>query len=172
MTENSIHMAYIELIENAQHFIYIENQFFISNLAGHPVENLISQSLLFRIKKAISLKQKFKVVVVMPLLPGFEGDIEKPSSSVLRIQLHWEYLTISRGGKSLLEQLAKVTQDPSEYISFYGLRTHEKINDVPHTEMIYVHSKLIIVDDSKVIMGSANINDRSMKGSRDSEIGV
>ena len=31
---------------------------------------------------------------------------------------------------------------------------------------------MIIVDDEKVIIGSANINDRSMLGYRDSEIGV
>jgi len=36
--------------------------------------------------------------------------------------------------------------------------------------MIYIHSKLIISDDRKVIIGSANINDRSLIGSRDSEI--
>ncbi len=30
----------------------------------------------------------------------------------------------------------------------------------------------MIIDDQKVIMGSANINDRSMNGNRDSEIGV
>lgn len=30
----------------------------------------------------------------------------------------------------------------------------------------------MIVDDNYVIMGSANINDRSMLGSRDSEIAV
>eukprot|EP01127_Copromyxa_protea_P020068 TRINITY_DN6636_c0_g2_i1.p1 TRINITY_DN6636_c0_g2~~TRINITY_DN6636_c0_g2_i1.p1 ORF type:complete len:219 (-),score=25.31 TRINITY_DN6636_c0_g2_i1:68-631(-) len=38
------------------------------------------------------------------------------------------------------------------------------------TEQIYVHSKLMIVDDKKVLIGSANINDRSMLGVRDSEI--
>ena len=37
---------------------------------------------------------------------------------------------------------------------------------------MYVHSKLMIVDDDKCIIGSANINDRSMNGSRDSEIAV
>lgn len=30
----------------------------------------------------------------------------------------------------------------------------------------------MIVDDQKVIMGSANINDRSMLGNRDSEVAV
>lgn len=31
---------------------------------------------------------------------------------------------------------------------------------------------MMIVDDKYVIIGSANINDRSMKGNRDSEIAV
>lgn len=46
------------------------------------------------------------------------------------------------------------------------------LNYIPITELIYVHSKLMIVDDSKVIIGSANINDRSLLGSRDSEIAI
>ena len=37
---------------------------------------------------------------------------------------------------------------------------------------MYVHSKLMIVDDLKVIIGSANINDRSLLGKRDSEIAI
>ena len=32
--EQSIHEAYLSLIHNAQHFIYIENQFFISAVEG------------------------------------------------------------------------------------------------------------------------------------------
>lgn len=40
------------------------------------------------------------------------------------------------------------------------------------TELVYVHSKLMIVDDDTVIIGSANINDRSMNGTRDSEMAV
>jgi phospholipase D1/2 len=38
--------------------------------------------------------------------------------------------------------------------------------------MIYVHSKLIIVDDKYTMIGSANINDRSMIGERDSEVNI
>lgn len=39
---------------------------------------------------------------------------------------------------------------------------------LPVTEIIYIHSKLMIVDDKYVIIGSANINDRSLLGDRDS----
>jgi phospholipase D1/2 len=35
-----------------------------------------------------------------------------------------------------------------------------------------VHAKHLIVDDSFSLIGSANINDRSMAGDRDTEIGV
>lgn len=42
----------------------------------------------------------------------------------------------------------------------------------PVSEIVYVHSKLIIVDDRVMLIGSANINDRSLLGTRDSEIGV
>jgi len=42
----------------------------------------------------------------------------------------------------------------------------------PVTEQIYVHSKLLIADDRVAILGSANINDRSQIGNRDSELAV
>ncbi|MED6131308.1 Phospholipase D beta 1 [Stylosanthes scabra] len=38
--------------------------------------------------------------------------------------------------------------------------------------MIYVHSKGMIVDDEYVLLGSANINQRSMEGTRDTEIAM
>lgn len=35
-------------------------------------------------------------MIVMPLLPGFEGDITDPVSTVLRIQVHWQFQAINR----------------------------------------------------------------------------
>lgn len=173
-TEHSIHMAYLSLIDKADHFIYIENQFFISSTAGSPVKNQIAQALVDRIKIAAERKENFKVIVVCPLLPGFEGGIEDSGSAVLRLQLHWEYQTITRGTDSIYEQLLKDPniRDPLDYIRFYGLRNHAILGGTPVTEIVYVHSKLMIVDDDIVLMGSANINDRSQLGVRDSEIAM
>ena len=39
------------------------------------------------------------------------------------------------------------------YISFCGLRTHADLDGRLVTELIYVHSKLMIVDDCTVIIG-------------------
>lgn len=100
--EMSIQNAYIQLISESKHFLYIENQFFISSLAGQPVCNQVVSALADRILKAARLKQPFKVVVVLPLLPGFEGHILGENASVLRIQLGWELATISQGPNSLL----------------------------------------------------------------------
>ena len=40
------------------------------------------------------------------------------------------------------------------------------------SEELYIHTKLLIADDKKVICGSANLNDRSQLGSHDSEIAI
>lgn len=58
------------------------------------------------------------------------------------------------------------------YLTLLNLRTCQMLGGQTRTEQIYVHSKLLIADDSHVIMGSANINDRSLAGHRDSELAV
>ncbi len=64
--------------------------------------------------------------------------------------------------------------DPWHFIRFYSLRNHGQspVSGLPTDEMIYIHSKAMIVDDRYFIIGSANVNDRSMLGSRDHEIAV
>lgn len=89
--------------------------------------------------------------------------------------MHWQYRTICRGQNSILHNLyALLGPKTHDYISFYGLRAYGRLfEDGPvATSQVYVHSKVMIIDDSIALIGSANINDRSLLGSRDSEIGV
>jgi phospholipase D1/2 len=44
------------------------------------------------------------------------------------------------------------------------------VTHLPLAPQVYVHSKLLIVDDRTVLVGSANVNDRSQLGARDSEM--
>jgi phospholipase D1/2 len=65
-----------------------------------------------------------------------------------------------------------------QYLTLLNLRNWTMLKDPvtkkdrPVTEQIYVHSKLLIADDLVAILGSANINDRSQLGDRDSELAV
>ena len=182
--ENSILQAYYQLIDNAKHYIYIENQFFVSRSFNQEerdecdyalsdvVENLIAYHIRKRIERAYLAKEKFRVFVFIPLLPGFAGEPE--STGTLQIILKHTYEGISRNhGMSIIEQLEKIMGEKwRDYIGFYSLRGHGFVNGEPRTELIYIHSKLMIIDDRTVILGSANINDRSMLGTRDSEFAV
>ncbi|PFH53623.1 hypothetical protein AMATHDRAFT_137275 [Amanita thiersii Skay4041] len=291
LTEHSIQNAYIKLIEEAERFIYIENQFFVtSTFDDDVVKNQIGKALVNRILRAAREGTKFRVIVVIPELPGFAGNVKDTAS--LKFIMGAQYRAINRGGFSIYEQIRREGYEPMDYIRFYHLRAYDRINapldtlikqmeeksDVkflqaqvamakqwiagdtltaqteatvivpqetqealvvekaePQTEkipipqseeearqiiarfeegaertdvevsdsvtshmlqdqtslldekwlgteqeelnsyvseLLYIHSKLMVVDDRKVIIGSANINDRSQKGNGDSEIAV
>ncbi|XP_053198145.1 LOW QUALITY PROTEIN: phospholipase D1 [Scomber japonicus] len=171
--EESIHNAYVETIKNSQYFIYIENQFFISCADNRHVFNKIGDTIAERIIKAYREGKKYRVYVVTPLLPGFEGDINTGGGSAIQAVMHFNYRTMNRGDQSIISQLRREMGDQwMNYISIAGLRTHADLEGKLVTELIYVHSKMLIADDNTVIIGSANINDRSMLGKRDSEVAV
>ncbi|XP_041670063.1 phospholipase D1 isoform X2 [Cheilinus undulatus] len=171
--EESIHNAYVHTIENSQHFVYIENQFFISCADNRHVFNKIGDAIAERIIKAYREGKKYRVYVVTPLLPGFEGDINTGGGSAIQAVMHFNYRTMNRGDHSIISQLKREMGDQwMNYISIAGLRTHADLEGKLVTELIYVHSKMLIADDNTVIIGSANINDRSMLGKRDSEVAV
>ncbi|KAM4726578.1 phospholipase D2 isoform 2-T4 [Anableps anableps] len=170
--ENSILQAYIHTIKNSEHYIYIENQFFISCAEDKVIQNNIGDAIVDRILRAHREQKKYRVFVVIPLLPGFEGDITTGGGNAIQAIMHFTYRTMCRGEHSILSRLSEVKDQWTEYITFCGLRTHSWLSESLVTELIYVHSKALIADDRCYIIGSANINDRSMLGVRDSELAV
>ncbi|KAF9408197.1 hypothetical protein BGZ94_002394 [Podila epigama] len=128
--ERSIQDAYLGTIENAEHFIYIENQFFVTLAVedGHPdLKNTIGVALVNRIVRAHTEGKKFRAIVVMPLMPAFEADIMSSEAGTLRKVMHFQYVSICRGGNSVLERLVAQGIDPDDYIGFYGLRSFDRI---------------------------------------------
>ncbi|XP_066118987.1 phospholipase D2 isoform X2 [Saccopteryx bilineata] len=171
--ENSILNAYLHTIRESQHFLYIENQFFISCSDGRTVLNKVGDEIVDRILKAHKQGQCFRVYVLLPLLPGFEGDISTGGGNSIQAILHFTYRTLCRGEYSILHRLkAAMGTAWRDYMSICGLRTHGELGGHPVSELIYIHSKMLIADDRTVIIGSANINDRSLLGKRDSELAV
>ena len=177
--EASIYNAYVDAIKNAKHFIYIENQFFISSQEGfwRKVQNKTQSALVERIVQAHEAGENFHVMVITPLKPEFPGDWDSSdrNGDALRSVTFWAQATICHGKDSLFSKLEKRNipkEIAGKYFSVYSLRTYDLIERYFVTEIVYVHSKIMIVDDRVAIIGSANINDRSMLGERDSEVAV
>jgi phospholipase D1/2 len=174
VTEHSIMNAYVKLIEESDHFVYIENQFFVSTceIDGRKVENLIGDALVERITRAAKNKEAWRAVIVIPLMPGFQNTVDSEGGTSVRLIMMCQYRSICRGETSIFGRLRALGIEPEDYIQFFSLRTWGKIGPQKQlvTEQLYIHAKCMIVDDRAAIIGSANINERSMLGSRDSEV--
>ncbi|PKI74861.1 hypothetical protein CRG98_004633 [Punica granatum] len=195
--DKSIHTAYVKAIRSAQHFIYIENQYFLGSSYYWPsyknagANNLIPMELALKIASKISANERFSVYVVMPMWP--EG---VPNSAPVQEILFWQGQTMSMMYQIIAQALEKAglsgQYHPQDYLNFFCLgkreppfssEGHAPINSSSENNpavlaqkfrrfMIYVHAKGMIVDDEYVIIGSANINQRSLDGSRDTEIAM
>ncbi|KAJ5780902.1 hypothetical protein N7457_006062 [Penicillium paradoxum] len=174
VTEHSIMNAYVKLIEESEHFVYIENQFFISTceIDGRKIENLIGDALVERIVRAAKNEEAWRAVIVIPLMPGFQNTVDSEGGTSVRLIMQCQYRSICRGETSIFGRLRALGIEPEDYIQFYSLRTWGKIGPQKQlvTEQLYIHAKCMVVDDRAAIIGSANINERSMLGSRDSEV--
>ncbi|KKK19255.1 hypothetical protein AOCH_005708 [Aspergillus ochraceoroseus] len=174
ITEHSIMNAYVKLIEESEHFVYIENQFFISTceIDGRKIENLIGDALVERITRAAKNKEAWRAVIVIPLIPGFQNTVDSEGGTSVRLIMMCQYRSICRGETSIFGRLRALGIEPEDYIQFFSLRSWGKIGPQKQlvTEQLYIHAKCMVVDDRAAIIGSANINERSMLGSRDSEV--
>lgn len=167
-----------------------------------PPANEVCQALVQRIQRAILDDQRrpFHVYITLPVHP--EGPLAKASIAVqvywtmqsiahgshslingIRRALKARDLLDNKAAGSVEHAITLVANIPTdeldpederwkEYLTILNLRNWSKLGDRYVTEQIYVHSKLLIVDDLYVLLGSANINDRSLLGERDSEIAV
>lgn len=216
-----------------------------------------------RILRAHEAGEDFRVIVAIPAVPAFAGDLKSDGALGTRAIMEFQYFSISRGGHSIIEKLQQGgISDPSRFISFYNLRNYDRLNlsatlrraedesgvayddarrefddtvergydgygrddetqgrlgsqyhryqeaaarqddltwdtisaaymaegpdlnsipwegepeaelDAFVSEELYIHTKCLIADDRLVIIGSANLNDRSQLGTHDSEIAV
>ena len=66
----------------SSHFIYIENQFFITATSDmqKPIKNKIGAAIVERILRAARAGQRFMVIVIMPAVPAFAGDLKDEGS--------------------------------------------------------------------------------------------
>lgn len=197
LIDMSIHTAYVNAIRAAQHFIYIENQYFLGSSYNWTqyrdlgANNLIPMEIALKIASKIRANERFAVYIVVPMWP--EG---VPTGTATQRILFWQHKTMQMMYETIYKALEEAGLEqiyvPQDYLNFFCLGNREapdgtgsSFGGSPKTQntpqvlsqknrrfMIYVHSKGMIVDDEYVILGSANINQRSMEGTRDTEIAM
>ncbi|KAJ8766136.1 hypothetical protein K2173_021653 [Erythroxylum novogranatense] len=198
LIDMSIHTAYIKAIRAAQHFIYIENQYFLGSSYNWDsykhmgANNLIPMEIALKIADKIRANERFAAYILIPMWP--EGD---PANAPTQRILFWQHKTMQMMYQIIYNALEEVglekTYEPQDYLIFFCLGNREALDrqdsclDIKNSTsanspaalskknrrfMIYIHSKGMIVDDEYVILGSANINQRSMEGTRDTEIAM
>ncbi|KAF6982928.1 hypothetical protein CFC21_001249 [Triticum aestivum] len=196
--DRSIQDAYICAIRRAKSFIYIENQYFLgSSYCWKPdgidpddvgALHLLPKELSMKVVSKIEAGERFTVYVVVPMWP--EGI---PASGSVQAILDWQRRTMEMMYSDIAQaiQAKGIDAKPKDYLTFFclGNREAKKPGEYQPPEpaepdsdylkaqqnrrfMIYVHTKMMIVDDEYIIVGSANINQRSMDGARDSEIAM
>ncbi|XP_078169462.1 phospholipase D gamma 1-like [Carex rostrata] len=195
LIDMSIHAAYVNAIRAAQHFIYIENQYFLGSSFNWDsnkdigANNLIPIEIALKIANKIKANERFAAYIVIPMWP--EGN---PTSAPTQRILYWQKKTMQMMYETIYRALKEAgledKYEPQDYLNFFCLGNRESPDRAPPSKtssnsnnpqenarknrrfMIYVHSKGMIVDDEYVIIGSANINQRSLEGTRDTEIAM
>lgn len=129
LTDHSIQNAYCEVIRNAQHYVYIENQFFITATGEHqaPIHNTIGRAMVDAVVKASKEGRKFRIIILIPAIPGFAGDLRDNAASGTRAIMDYQYKSICRGEHSIFEQIKKEGVDPKEHIFFFNLRSYDRL---------------------------------------------
>jgi len=189
--ENSIFRAYVQNIRNAQNYVYVENQYFLgssfdwTDSKDAAANHTVPAEIAFKIRNKIAAGEPFAAYIVIPMFP--EGD---PTTAALQEILYWQHRTMQMMYTIVADAIKEhgVEAKPTDYLMFFCLAKREGMNDIPEDigppaagtkaelvrmtlrHPIYVHCKMLIVDDDYIIVGSANINQRSLGGNRDSEI--
>ncbi|SMC63716.1 phospholipase D family protein [Primorskyibacter flagellatus] len=134
----------VQLFEDARDYVYIETQFF----RHAPIAKALAS--------AGSARDDLQLIIVMPTEPDrilFDGDRSWNARHAQSLQI------------SALDQLRKAFGDRLMMLSPAKTETAPKGADgrINGAGPIYVHSKVLLIDDAVGMVGSANLNGRSLR---------
>lgn len=147
LKEESIANAYKAIITAAQHYVYIENQFFsvyppsripVSPLTRTPVtatgdqqapiHNTIGKAIVDAVLRAAAENRIFRIIIVIPAIPGFPGDLRENAANGTRAIIDYQYKSICRGEHSIFGRIAAAGVDPAKYLFFFNLRAYDRLH--------------------------------------------
>lgn len=178
LVDHSIQNAYSEIIRKAEHYVYIENQFFITATGDQqaPITNTIGRSIVEAVVRAGKEGRKFRVIIMIPAIPGFAGDLRLPAATGTRAIMDYQYRSLCRGEHSIFEQVRKEGVDPTQHIFVFNLRSYDRLNKTPAMTKQEEESGLKYQDiqraEAEEIMGSGIYGtEEDAEGGKDTHMG-
>ncbi|KAH7664618.1 Phospholipase D family protein [Dioscorea alata] len=130
LIDMSIHTAYVKAIRSAQHFIYIENQYFLGSSYNWDTNkdlganNLVPIEIALKIANKIKANERFSAYIVIPMWP--EGI---PTSTPTQRILFWQNKTMQMMYEIIYKALKEVgledQYEPQDYLNFFCLGNRE-----------------------------------------------
>ncbi|KAI1653522.1 phospholipase D/nuclease [Daldinia decipiens] len=177
LTDHSIQNAYSDIIRNAQHYVYIENQFFITATGDQqsPIHNTIGKAIVDACVRAGKEGRKFRVIIVIPAIPGFAGDLRDDAATGTRAIMDYQYKSICRGEHSIFEQIRAQGVDPTDHIFIFNLRSYDRLNKTPaikkQEEVSGVKYQEVQRAEAEEVMGEGIHGTEDVEGERDKHMG-
>jgi phospholipase D1/2 len=96
-----------------------------------PVHNIIGKSIVDAVVRASREGRKFRVIIVIPAVPGFAGDLRQDAALGTRAIMDYQYKSLHRGEHSIFEQIRKQGVEPEKHIFVFNLRSYDRLNTTP-----------------------------------------
>lgn len=114
-------------------YILMDIQFFITATGTQqaPIHNLLGKAIVDACATAHREGRKFRVIIVIPAIPGFAGDLRSDAAAGTRAIMDYQYKSICRGENSIFGCLRSQGVDPTKYIFVFNLRSYDRINNTP-----------------------------------------
>jgi phospholipase D1/2 len=75
--------------------------------------------------------RKFRVIIVIPAIPGFAGDLREDAATGTRAIMDYQYKSLNRGEHSIKERIRAQGVDPDNHIFVFNLRSYDRLNTTP-----------------------------------------
>jgi len=142
----SIRAWYESMFRKARDSIYIEDQFLFQDRA-------ITQVLVNQLRKETNLK----VITLGPMEPNLPGFVLSVISKESINDINNNLAALRKAGKDRVRTYSLISQ-------------HSTFNE--RRRQIYIHSKLMIVDDKWITVGSANTDRDGFEASTEFDLGI
>jgi phospholipase D1/2 len=91
----------------------------------------VGEAIVEACVRAHKENRKFRVIIVIPAVPGFAGDLRDDAAIATRAIMDYQYKSILRGEHSIYERIRAQGAKPEEQIFVFNLRSYDRLDTTP-----------------------------------------